>query len=155
MAGFAKASKEKVDMHWLPCAIDHTGEVPVNDYFLPRASGSGKLSGSEAKEAAFRGRRLRGATMMLPEHYSGFVLKREESLHEKSSSQSKPSWSTAGTFDKFSYWNHDTPASSMDTAPRVVEWLALADLVHAPVTCEQIEAQLLKSSQPSAPCRNG
>jgi hypothetical protein len=67
--------------------------------------------------------------MMLPEHYSGFVLKREESLHEKSSSQSKLSWSTAGTFDKFSYWNHDTPASSMDTAPRVVEWLALADLV--------------------------
>lgn len=29
-------------VHWLPCAIDHSGEAPVNDYFMPRTCESGR-----------------------------------------------------------------------------------------------------------------
>ena len=32
-----------VAMHWLPCAIDQTGEAPVAAYFMPRDSDTGEL----------------------------------------------------------------------------------------------------------------
>lgn len=31
-----------VTMHWLPCAIDQTGEAPVAAYFMPQDSATGK-----------------------------------------------------------------------------------------------------------------
>lgn len=34
-----------VNVHWLPCAIDHTGEAPVAAYFLPHVSETGETFG--------------------------------------------------------------------------------------------------------------
>lgn len=74
-----------------------------------------------------------GATIALPDDHKGFVLQRAAAADsdscEESMSQDIPSWSTTGTFDEVSYWNHDTPVSSMDTAPRAFEWLSVVSAV--------------------------
>jgi ribonuclease H2 subunit C len=69
--------------HLLPCGIRQNGGAPVSDYFKPRSTGPchrveprflfplpfGWSVGVE--EAFFRGRKLQGATLALPDGYRG------------------------------------------------------------------------------------
>ena len=84
-------------------------------------------------EAGFRGRCMRGCELNLPEGYSGVVLERR---HQKSDEISTHSWQAVGTFDAFSYWNHDRHPVNSDGIQRVMEWAALASAIHKPLEPE-------------------
>uniref|UniRef100_A0A0D6R4Y9 Uncharacterized protein n=1 Tax=Araucaria cunninghamii TaxID=56994 RepID=A0A0D6R4Y9_ARACU len=62
-------------VHQLPCVIKYNGPCPVSDYFKPKITGV-VVDELESKEASFRGRKLEGATLSIPENYCGFVLEK-------------------------------------------------------------------------------
>ncbi|XP_062223980.1 uncharacterized protein LOC133922606 isoform X2 [Phragmites australis] len=98
-------------VHLLPCGIRLNGGAPVSDYFKPRSTGV-EVEGVRMEEAFFRGRKLQGATLALPDGY------RE--------------------FQNITYWNHDTAPSAEDSLPRCFHWLTIANAMHKPVTAEEL-----------------
>ncbi|GFQ04828.1 ribonuclease h2 subunit c [Phtheirospermum japonicum] len=60
-------------VHQLPCCIKHDGPTPVSHYFKPKTTGI-EVDGLKVEEAYFRGRKLHGTTIALPEGYSGNFL---------------------------------------------------------------------------------
>ncbi|XP_062218298.1 uncharacterized protein LOC133918434 isoform X1 [Phragmites australis] len=57
-------------VHLLPCGIRQNGGDPVSDYFKPRSTGA-EVEGVRVEEVFFRGRKLQGATLALPDGYRG------------------------------------------------------------------------------------
>ncbi|XP_062218304.1 uncharacterized protein LOC133918434 isoform X7 [Phragmites australis] len=55
-------------VHLLPCGIRQNGGDPVSDYFKPRSTGA-EVEGVRVEEVFFRGRKLQGATLALPDGY--------------------------------------------------------------------------------------
>ncbi|KAG2656276.1 hypothetical protein PVAP13_1KG071700 [Panicum virgatum] len=62
--------------HLLPCGIRQNGGAPVSDYFKPRSTGV-EVEGVRVEEAFFRGRKLPGATLALPDGYRGVTFQDE------------------------------------------------------------------------------
>lgn len=58
------------EVHLLPCAVKYNGPCSVSDYFKPKSIGL-EVEGLSVKEAHFRGRKLQGATISIPDGYSG------------------------------------------------------------------------------------
>uniref|UniRef100_A0A0E0CG98 Uncharacterized protein n=1 Tax=Oryza meridionalis TaxID=40149 RepID=A0A0E0CG98_9ORYZ len=62
-------------VHLLPCGIKQNGAAAVSDYFKPKDTGV-EVEGIRVEEAFFRGRKLQGATISLPDGYQGYVLEK-------------------------------------------------------------------------------
>ncbi|CAI5466443.1 unnamed protein product [Closterium sp. Yama58-4] len=63
-----------VDVHLLPCCIEHNGPAAVSRFFRPfDAKDVTMADGTVPLEAAFRGRRLLGRRLALPDGYTGDV----------------------------------------------------------------------------------
>ncbi|XP_062218303.1 uncharacterized protein LOC133918434 isoform X6 [Phragmites australis] len=60
-------------VHLLPCGIRQNGGDPVSDYFKPRSTGA-EVEGVRVEEVFFRGRKLQGATLALPDGYRGACI---------------------------------------------------------------------------------
>ncbi|KAK6928833.1 Ribonuclease H2, subunit C [Dillenia turbinata] len=58
------------EVHQLPCCIKFTGSSTISHYFKPKLAGI-EIEGLAVEEAYFRGRKLQGTTVMLPECFSG------------------------------------------------------------------------------------
>lgn len=58
------------EVHLLPCAVKYDGPSSVSDYFKPKSTRL-EVEGLSVKEAHFRGRKLQGATISIPDGYSG------------------------------------------------------------------------------------
>ncbi|GKF75243.1 ribonuclease H2 subunit C, partial [Tanacetum coccineum] len=56
-------------IHQVPFVIKLDGPAPVSHYFKPKLTGV-EVDGLNVKEAYFRGRKLQGATVSLPNGYS-------------------------------------------------------------------------------------
>lgn len=48
----------------------------------------------------------------------------------------------AGSFDHFTYWNHDLAPSATDKMARALAWPALAEQIHAAVSVAEVDAAL-------------
>ncbi|CAK9187154.1 unnamed protein product [Ilex paraguariensis] len=74
---FGPPTESVVDLtgkvHQLPCCIKYDGPCSVSDYFKPKPTGI-EVDGLKIEEAYFRGRKLQGTTIPLPEGYSGNLL---------------------------------------------------------------------------------
>ncbi|CAK9311635.1 unnamed protein product [Citrullus colocynthis] len=124
-------------VHQLPCAIKFDGPCSVSHYFKPKSTGM-EIDGLTVEEAYFRGRKLLGATISLPEGYSGYVLGRK-SLASEHRQDSSP-WQVKAKFENITYWNHDTLPSQDDMFQRSFHWLTVAQALHKPVTAEDLES---------------
>jgi ribonuclease H2 subunit C len=63
----------------------------------------------------------------------GVVIRRKSKRREESVASSGSAVQGCVAVRKFSrltYWNHDTRPSRSDAAPRVMEWLDVADVLH-------------------------
>ncbi|GAQ87367.1 ribonuclease H2 subunit C [Klebsormidium nitens] len=127
------AALEKETLHHLPCSIGYNGPANVHSFFQPKSTGS-TFDGVTIVEAAFRGRKLLGATVDIPAGYQGLVLAKRplDASHEKEG-EAIQEWTAEATFSALSYWKHDTTPSSADGVRRCFGWLQLADLIHSPV----------------------
>lgn len=123
---------ESVDVHLLPCAIEHSGDAQVSTYFHPRCSGT-FVEEAEVLESSFRGRALRGTKLALPDEYTGYIMVKKEREEEGLGL----AWATTHTFQDLHYWNHDSQPTKGDGICRCLDWAALAVQVHAPVAVEE------------------
>ncbi|PWZ23986.1 Ribonuclease H2 subunit C [Zea mays] len=120
--------------HLLPCGIRQNGGAPVSDYFKPRATGV-EVEGVKMEEAFFRGRKLQGTTLALPDGYRGYVL--EKSCGQNSDAEVS-NFTSRAEFQSITYWNHDTAPSAEDSLPRCFHWLTVANAMHRAVTAEDL-----------------
>ncbi|CAD6251750.1 unnamed protein product [Miscanthus lutarioriparius] len=120
--------------HLLPCGIRQNGGAPVSDYFKPRATGV-EVEGVKVEEAFFRGRKLQGATLTLPDGYRGYVLEKRPG---QNSDVEVSNFVSRAEFQNITYWNHDTTPSAEDSLPRCFHWLTVANAMHKPVTAEDL-----------------
>ncbi|RDA85153.1 hypothetical protein CP532_1576, partial [Ophiocordyceps camponoti-leonardi (nom. inval.)] len=111
-------SKQKAVPNLLPCRIHHTGPVdPIAGYWSP----------SESKQVAyFRGRRLHGRPVAVPDDYQGVVVRREkEKEKERKSSEEESDEQSAemktetlqvkSRFDEVIVWNLEAATSTDST----------------------------------------
>ncbi|KAF7842540.1 ribonuclease H2 subunit C [Senna tora] len=127
-------------VHQLPCCVKSTAPASVSHYFKPKSTGI-EVEGLPLEEAYFRGRKLDGATIGLPDGYCGFVLGKKSLGRKKSSDISEDnsnSWEMKATFQKVTYWNHDCLPSQNDDFLRAFHWLTVAKALHNPVTPEDL-----------------
>lgn len=146
-------------MHLLPCGTNYSGPAPVQHYFKIKECGMNE-DGIEMKEAAFRGRRLMGSDLLLPDDYCGFVLKNHMEVkpengraikEESSDKKSFDVWEAESTFKDFTSWNHDTLPSKADHIRSVMEWLPVSAALHEEVTADDVKAIAEKMAVQSGP----
>ncbi|KAI8464824.1 MAG: ribonuclease H2 non-catalytic subunit-domain-containing protein [Monoraphidium minutum] len=130
-------------VHWLPIKTSHTGPCKVDEFFKPEPS-TDQAAGAQVLEAHLRGRHLKGVTRQLPAGYAGVVV--APGAPSADSSADERPWCSAATFGGLTYWNHDAAPAASDWQARCLDWLALADKVHAPVSLQAVEEELQRAS---------
>ncbi|KAK0645496.1 ribonuclease H2, subunit C [Cercophora newfieldiana] len=138
----ASENPQKATPNLLPCRINHNGSIePVDSSFWdPRTGDDG------ASTVYFRGRKLHGKTVKLPEGYRGVVAsaapKEEEKrtsdvevvdlVDDEQSRTPQAALNVQAEFDEMVVWGHEATAEA--TADPYVrgmeEWLTLAEQIH-------------------------
>lgn len=138
MFAIAKASKfDKTSINILPCRINHNGPTKVTKrYWQPQTEAD------NIRTAHFRGRRLRGRVVRVPEKYLGLVLKATDKTIIESvlptEDDEEPELpepvkvvEEVSTFDEIAIWGHDqVPASDDSLVKGIEEWTAFAEAIH-------------------------
>lgn len=121
-------------LHLLPCKIDFDGDAKVSNYFVSSIRQE-KKSDSESdladKTASFRGRPLAGRAVTVPEGYTGLILKEEKRPFMEEDDRTL---TISQKFDEYTYWNLDLATSGNDKVIRAMQWIDLANVLHAPVS---------------------
>ncbi|KAF4337678.1 ribonuclease H2 subunit C [Fusarium beomiforme] len=139
-------NKTKAVANLLPCRIHHDGPIdPASTYWTPIVTEDG------TKLAFFRGRKLQGKVVKLPEQCRGVVVERVPEKDPKSANgeavedldaeqEQEPigSMQITSEFDEMVFWGHETVAdASADPYIRSMEeWLQTADRIHSYSTPE-------------------
>ncbi|OJD40608.1 ribonuclease h1 h2 small subunit [Diplodia corticola] len=126
----------------LPCRIDHNGPVNAADrYWRPEEQNDGK------QIAHFRGRKLLGRKLPLPDGYRGAVLSntnrvlpqadtgRENGASEEGEDQriEVRVMEEVGEFDEVVVWGHEVAPDEIEDAysKGIGEWISFAESIHA------------------------
>ncbi|OHE94047.1 ribonuclease H1/H2 small subunit [Colletotrichum orchidophilum] len=132
----AKTNKATVNL--LPCRIHHDGPVgDASTFWNPTKSQDGETV------AYFRGRKLHGTTVKLPEQYRGVVMERSDKVEtrqlEGESEEAEGDLVELGImdvkagFDEMAIWGHESSAeAASDPYVRSIEeWLDVAGSIHS------------------------
>lgn len=117
-------------IHSIPVEIHFDGDANVKQYFDKRATLEGE--GGDLK-STFRGRPLNGKDVEIPSGYKGVIVSKKKIA---ASDQQDQTLHIEKTFDKFTYWNLETPPTSCDTYLRSLDWLQVAHVIHDPLVDE-------------------
>ncbi|KAL9136021.1 MAG: hypothetical protein Q9175_002759 [Cornicularia normoerica] len=126
----------------LPCRIHHEGPIDASPrYWAPETAKDGKL------EAYFRGRKLRGQEIDVPQGYRGVVV--QEAGKERTAFRTTDRGglevegdeeleedtvlNEIGSFEKVIIWNHESMVDGDDAFVKgLSEWIGFAQVMHAP-----------------------
>ncbi|KND91547.1 Uncharacterized protein C12B10.15c [Tolypocladium ophioglossoides CBS 100239] len=120
----------------LPCRIHHTGPAdPVSPHWKPAPA----AEGTTTSVAYFRGRKLHGKVVALPDQCRGVLVGRKpQDGGQKPSEQDGDTVETAAMqvttgFDSMVVWSHEDVAdSASDPYIRSIEeWLPVAEQIHS------------------------
>ncbi|KAJ4981427.1 hypothetical protein NE237_032264 [Protea cynaroides] len=135
-------------IHHLPCCIKHDGPSSVSHYFKPKKTGI-EVEVLTIEEACFRGRKLQGTTISLPDGYSGLVLGKKKNPGKRKASEISEAnlncWEIGAKFQSITYWNHDSLPSQDDTFLRCFHWFAVANALHKPITDDDLASYISSS----------
>ncbi|OIW32274.1 ribonuclease H1 small subunit [Coniochaeta ligniaria NRRL 30616] len=137
-----KPSNSKTTAHLLPCRVHYDGPVePAQSYWSPTQQEDGP------RIAYFRGRKLHGKTVKLPEGYRGVVVEKQAAppaaaqpeqdaadLQQEDAEDQVPlgSLETKADFDELVVWGHEAMAdAASDPYMRIGEWTRLAEQIHS------------------------
>ncbi|KAI9901446.1 hypothetical protein N3K66_003263 [Trichothecium roseum] len=131
------ASKAKAVANLLPCKVQHDGPVdPIEAYWKPTKEDNG------IQTAYFRGRKLQGKTVSLPQNYRGVVMRRkgdqpkanempedDDVVEVDMSAPEMGAMEVTAEFDNVVIWGHEAVAdAAADPYVRgMEEWLSIAD----------------------------
>lgn len=142
MLAISKSSiPDETSVNILSCRINHAGPSKVTKrYWQPRTEAD------NTKTAHFRGRRLRGRVVKLPEQYQGLVLRASDRtivnpvlpVEDEDDDDDEPELpepvkvvEQVSTFSELTIWGHDhIPASDDSFAKGVEEWISFAEAIH-------------------------
>ncbi|GMH02676.1 hypothetical protein Nepgr_004515 [Nepenthes gracilis] len=156
-----RGSDEVIDLtghvHHLPCCVKFTGTSSVSHYFKPRNTGV-EVDGLIVEEAFFRGRKLQGTTVSMPETYAGFVLGKKNPGKGKAqkilgkgeafeSEWNSNSWEMLAKCRNMTFWNHDSLPSQDDASMRSFHWFAVSKALHEPVSAEDLASAPFSQEQ--------
>ncbi|KAL1869924.1 hypothetical protein Daus18300_005385 [Diaporthe australafricana] len=131
-------SCDKATPNVLPCRIQHDGPISSTDaYWKPSQEPDGK------RVAYFRGRKLHGKALKVPEGYRGVVVDKTEAPKPQAPRPDEPevvdldaedemplgALETKAEFDEMVIWGHESmaDASSDQYVRGVEEWVAVAE----------------------------
>lgn len=77
-------------------------------------------------QASFRGHKLNGLKIDVPDNYMGVVL--TETTTQITEDQERKFYVT-NNFDSFTYWNWDKKATKNDVIHQALEWIDIAEAV--------------------------
>ncbi|KAI9045056.1 putative 3'-5' exonuclease [Aspergillus affinis] len=132
----------------LPCRIHHDGPVrSLKRYWEPVSDEKDE----NLQTAYFRGRKLRGRRVAIPEGYEGVVAMPTERVlpatrKETDDEDAEPEEpikiiEKQATFDEFMVWDHEVVPAADDTYIKgVEEWVKLAQLMHSAPESEKKES---------------
>ncbi|KAJ9149063.1 hypothetical protein NKR23_g4605 [Pleurostoma richardsiae] len=135
-------SPQKTTPHLLPCRVHHNGDIePTQSYWAPTQEQDGK------KVAYFRGRKLHGRAVKMPDGYRGVIAERSDPPKTEAPRPDQPDvidvdaedepelgkLEAKAEFDELIVWGHETTADAAgDPYIRSVEeWLALSEQIHS------------------------
>ncbi|KAL8913831.1 MAG: hypothetical protein Q9171_001435 [Xanthocarpia ochracea] len=133
----------------LPCRIHHDGPVNASRrYWAPEQDKDGNL------EAYFRGRKLKGREVKLPDGYRGAVVKKgtkeddapkknaerlkrrqleDEDVDDDENDEEVQVMEEVADFKEFIIWGHEAVADRDDAFVKgIEEWMGFAAAMHAP-----------------------
>ncbi|KAH9827952.1 ribonuclease H1 small subunit [Teratosphaeria destructans] len=148
------SKRQKLTPNLLPCTIKHNGPIPTSKRHWCPITDAGN---DRTLTSYFRGRKLRGRTVKLPEGYTGVVLqKTEKSLESKRTTapalpvpeieqedeedeyamkdggedEEVKLMEQQGTFDEVVCWGHEAePEDEDEYVKGIDEWIAFAKAV--------------------------
>ncbi|KUL89821.1 hypothetical protein ZTR_02945 [Talaromyces verruculosus] len=120
----------------LPCRIYYNGPIDASK----RHWHAVKDEKEEKQTAYFRGRKLQGRLVQLPEGYQGVVASptdrlvpsanRNGNMEDDLPEEPVKTLESQATFDNFVVWGHEIPPAADDTFVKGVdEWIKLAEAV--------------------------
>ncbi|KUI55147.1 hypothetical protein VP1G_02575 [Cytospora mali] len=133
-----KGLSHKVTPNLLPCRIQHDGPIgPADAYWMP-------IEESDEKRIAyFRGRKLHGKALKVPEGYRGVVVERKDAPKPQAPRPDEPevidvdaedevplgALETQAEFDEIMVWGHESMAdAASDPYVRgIEEWVKMAE----------------------------
>ncbi|KAL2683035.1 hypothetical protein Neosp_007498 [[Neocosmospora] mangrovei] len=135
-------NKSKAVANLLPCRIHHDGPVPdVSNYWTPTTAEDG------TKLAYFRGRKLHGKTVKLPERCRGAVVERRQEKElqpaaeepvvviDDDEAEKEPvgTMQVTAEFDEMVIWGHETLVDAAEDPyiRSMEEWLQVAGQIHS------------------------
>ncbi|KAJ5929254.1 Ribonuclease H2 subunit C [Penicillium verhagenii] len=138
-----ESSAPQVTPNILPCQVHHDGPIAsYNRFWTPVADAK-----DNTQSAHFRGRKLRGRRVAVPEGYQGVIAMPTESvlpsrptdkgdedveILENGPEEPVKILETQGTFDEMIVWQHEFLPAADDTFVKgVEEWVRFAETMHA------------------------
>ncbi|KAK8211820.1 ribonuclease H2, subunit C [Phyllosticta capitalensis] len=139
MLSIQNKSSQKTTPNLVPCRIDHNGPVNATErYWKPEPSNDG------IQTAFFRGRKLKGKELKLPDGYRGALLSTTNRALPKDTVQDGEEEDEdeeaeirvieeVGQFDRVVVWGHESvPDEVEDPYSRgLTEWLSFAQAMHS------------------------
>ncbi|KAF7845659.1 hypothetical protein BT93_L1371 [Corymbia citriodora subsp. variegata] len=129
---------ERCSISFLPCKIQKTGAAKISKrYWKPR------VQPDSTKTVYFRGRRLRGRVVKLPESMDGNILKLSDKTMQDTVSNDVLDQADhedpepvavvekLSIFNELTFYGHDIlPATEDSMITGLTEWLDLAEAIH-------------------------
>lgn len=107
----------------IPCKVNYNGVAKVSSYFNATKEIHDDDDGKN-QTASFRGKRLTGTEIKLPDGYSAYVV---DIGKTKNSADAEMKPEIIGNIKSICYWNYDCSPSPKDTIPKAVAWLKIAE----------------------------
>ncbi|KAB5571990.1 ribonuclease H2, subunit C [Coniochaeta sp. 2T2.1] len=134
--------RPKTTAHLLPCRVHYDGPVePAQSYWSPTEKDDG------TRVSYFRGRKLHGKAVKLPEGYRGVVVEKQAPPPAAAQSEQEVvdvdqdeaeeqiplgTLEAKAEFDQLIVWGHESMAdAASDPYVRIEEWTALAEQIHS------------------------
>ncbi|XP_063175251.1 ribonuclease H2 subunit C [Chroicocephalus ridibundus] len=123
------AARPRLPVQLLPCRVERDGPAPVAAFLRVQPGPGGELW------ASFRGRRMGGRELPLPDGYQGLLLREEEQPPPGDEGDPQDRWVTVtGTFDAITDWGADAVPPPGGGLALALQWGPIAHAIHAPVS---------------------
>ncbi|XP_057341824.1 ribonuclease H2 subunit C [Microplitis mediator] len=113
-------------VHSVPCKIRSTGPANVSKYFVPYI----RTTDNAHFDVSFRGYPLHGKKLSVPKGYKGIAFFEK---NKPVNPDSQRNFNSTECFTEFTYWNWDKLPSRNDAFDAALDWVEIAEALHAPI----------------------